>query len=788
DNELSSSTDWTGAEVVIRKNDWTLDRCKINDHTGTKLTYTSMATAQDAIPGHGYFIQNDLRTLNKYGEWYHDTDKGKLYAYFGTAGPTGKTVKVATLNTLVYTSEYDYITLDDIHLTGSITNLVTCLNYISNYWTIKNSLLDFAGLDGIHLLGSNSTISNNLIYGCNQLGIRAVGNNEKITGNTIKNIGILPGQAFNGTYASGIFITNDNCLIKNNIIENVGYSGIKLSSTTDIITIQNNFINNVLLTLNDGGAIYVVAEGTSRLIDGNIIMNVVGNTSGTPYPTRHIARGIYLDVNSNNTIITNNTVAFCSEGGYMIHKSYSNRVENNTAYDNGYGMFFQNTSGSNIRNNTLKNNIFFAKGSSQLALKFGSAADDILSFGTADYNYYARPVDDDDVFHTYSPSTGSKYRTLADWQTFTGQDRNSKKSPVSVSDTSKIDFYYNPTTSNKTFSLAQPMIDVKGIKHTGTVTLLPYTSVILLPDPNPYTPPTPVFSNASIENNAPAALILNYSLSLATIVPSVNAFNVKVNGTTRPVNTVTISGSKITLTLASQVIYGDAVTVAYTKPASNPLQTSEGAQAASFSSQTVKNNCAAPSPTPTPAPIQPPVQQNQAPTISITSPVKGSSYTSPATVVIDVLAHDPDGSISSVALYNGNIRLGVLTAAPYTFTLKELEEGSFSLHAEATDNLNLTVKSASLEFHVTPFIEEKESFSLYPNPNEGRFTIDFSSIKEADNLKIAVHSMIGRTVYQADLTGNENTRQFDLSHIRPGIYVIMISANEIIHTQKFIKK
>ena len=388
----------------------------------------------------------------------------------------------------------------------------------------------------------------------------------------------------------------------------------------------------------------------------------------------------------------------------MIHRAHENRIENNTAFNNSQGMYFQNSSGSSIRNISLKNNIFFAKSLVQTALKFFSVADDIPSFGTADYNYYARPVDDDDVINTYSPSTGNKYRTLAGWQTLTSQDRNSKKSPVTVSDTSKIDFYYNPTTANKAITLAQPMVDVKGTKYTGTITLLPYTSVILMPDPNPYVPATPVFSSASIENSAPAALIINYNLSLANIVPSVTAFTVKVNGTNRTVNTVTISGTRITLTLASQVIYGDVVTVSYTKPASNPLQTSEGAQAASFSSQTVKNNCVAPTPTPTPAPTQPPVQQNQPPAISIASPAKGSSYTSPATVVIDVVAHDPDGSISSVALYNGNVILGVLTAAPYTFTLKELKEGSFSLHAEATDNLNLTAKSASLEFHVTPFL------------------------------------------------------------------------------------
>ena len=785
DIELGSVTNWKGAEVVIRKNDWSLDRCNITAHAGGTLAYTSMGSVQNAEARHGYFIQNDKRTLTSYGEWYHDVTNGKIYIYFGSTDPTTKKVEVATLNNLVYDTGNDYITIDNLHFRGSASDMIEFIINANDYITVQNSQFTFAGHDAINLWGNNGNITNNLISSCNQTAIMTIGTLHKITSNIVENVGLIAGQAFSGNLTNAIAINNNDCLVKNNTIRNIGYSGIKLSSTADVITIQNNYIHDVLLTLNDGAGIYTAGEGTSRKIDGNIVLNVKGNTDGTPYPDRFIARGIYLDVNSTNVIITNNTVANCSEGGYMIHRSRENRLENNTAFNNGYGMFFQNNTGTNIRNNNLTNNIFFAKSSTQLSLKFYSGADDIPAFGTADNNYYARPVDDDDVFHTYSPSTGNKYRTLATWQSFTSQDRNSKKSPVTISDTSKIDFFYNPTTANKAITLALPMIDVKGKKYTGTITLLPYTSVILLPDPNPATPATPVFSSASIENNSPAALILNYNLSLANIVPSVTAFIVKVNGTNRTVTTVTISGSKITLMLASQVIYGDVVTVAYTKPVSNPLQTSEGIQAASLTSQTVKNNCVAPTPVPTPTPT--PAPTNQPPIISIASPVKGSSYNSPATVLIDVVAHDPDGSVSSVALYNGSVKLGEVTTAPYSFTLKNLVEGSYILHAVATDNLKSSATSASLEFHVTQIIDKQETFNLYPNPNDGHFSINFTSPLETEKYTVTVYNLVGRTVYRAEMLKEETYKEFDLSHLQSGVYVIMISANEIILTQKFIK-
>jgi uncharacterized repeat protein (TIGR02059 family) len=78
---------------------------------------------------------------------------------------------------------------------------------------------------------------------------------------------------------------------------------------------------------------------------------------------------------------------------------------------------------------------------------------------------------------------------------------------------------------------------------------------------------------------------MTYSTTLANIVPAASAFTVQVNSVTRTVSSVSISGTKVLLTLSSPVVYGNTVTVAYTKPSTNPLQTSTGAQASSISCQ-----------------------------------------------------------------------------------------------------------------------------------------------------------------------------------------------------------
>jgi uncharacterized protein (TIGR02145 family) len=105
-------------------------------------------------------------------------------------------------------------------------------------------------------------------------------------------------------------------------------------------------------------------------------------------------------------------------------------------------------------------------------------------------------------------------------------------------------------------------------------------------------PIIPVYLGSVIENAYPSRLDISYDLNFANIIPAPSAFTVRVNSISRSVNSVVISDNKVQLSLASPVVYGDIVTVAYTKPATNPLQTPSGGQAASFTDQNVSNNVA----------------------------------------------------------------------------------------------------------------------------------------------------------------------------------------------------
>jgi hypothetical protein len=77
---------------------------------------------------------------------------------------------------------------------------------------------------------------------------------------------------------------------------------------------------------------------------------------------------------------------------------------------------------------------------------------------------------------------------------------------------------------------------------------------------------------------------------------------------------------------------------------------------------------------------------NKLPTISITSPVNGNTFTAPAGIVINATASDADGAIAKVEFYNGSTKLGEDGSSPYSFTWSNVGAGTYTIKAVATDD------------------------------------------------------------------------------------------------------
>ena len=85
---------------------------------------------------------------------------------------------------------------------------------------------------------------------------------------------------------------------------------------------------------------------------------------------------------------------------------------------------------------------------------------------------------------------------------------------------------------------------------------------------------------------------------------------------------------------------------------------------------------------------------NTPPTVSLTTPLNGATFTAPAAITLSANAADGNG-ISKVEFYRGEILLGTDTATPYTLALSNVAVGTYSYTAKAYDNLAASTVSAA---------------------------------------------------------------------------------------------
>ena len=86
---------------------------------------------------------------------------------------------------------------------------------------------------------------------------------------------------------------------------------------------------------------------------------------------------------------------------------------------------------------------------------------------------------------------------------------------------------------------------------------------------------------------------------------------------------------------------------------------------------------------------------NQAPTVTITSPSDGSTFTTGNVISIDADASDSDGTVSQVEFFVNGSSVGVDNNAPYSVNWT-VTSGNSSITAVATDNESATTTSAAV--------------------------------------------------------------------------------------------
>jgi len=147
------------------------------------------------------------------------------------------------------------------------------------------------------------------------------------------------------------------------------------------------------------------------------------------------------------------------------------------------------------------------------------------------------------------------------------------------------------------------------------------------------------------------------------------------------------------------------------------------------------------------------------PTVAITSPTNGASFTAPANVVIIATASDSDGTVTNLALFDGITVLGQTNSAPFTNTAS-LAIGSHALTAVATDNGGLSTTSAVVNVtvnaaNIPPSVTITNPLVATTNGNTDSVTVQISAT-DSDGTVTNVQLFNGATLLRSFTTAPYN--------------------------------
>lgn len=113
---------------------------------------------------------------------------------------------------------------------------------------------------------------------------------------------------------------------------------------------------------------------------------------------------------------------------------------------------------------------------------------------------------------------------------------------------------------------------------------------------------------------------------------------------------------------------------------------------------------------------------NQAPTVSLTAPAAGATYTAPAAISTAANAADPDGTIARVEFLRGTTVIGTDTTAPYTASETGVPAGTYALTARAVDNAGASTTSATVTVTVSDPPNQPPTATLTGPPAGSTYT------------------------------------------------------------------
>ncbi len=420
----NSGLNFVGANLCLRQYDWQLNRQIVTTQAANTVNWASAITA--AHTNANFYFDNKLALLDVNNEWFYDTTTQQLYLMSSVDPNTLSIEASTTLNGIDGTSfnrsDNIFRNLQFEHFADAAINLpgTTVNNRINNNVFKNNYTAIFIGGKNNATLAEATLINNNTFdenYG--EAIFMANTANSQINNNNILNTGLSFGKHrpnfTQDFYASGIRIINakPGTNITNNTIINCGNNGIRFNG--DGVTVEKNYLENMLLNMSDGGAIYTVgAESFNGNIKQNYIKNVPGDNNGVP---GGIANAIYIDNKVSAFLIDGNTVENVATGaGILINaEAFNNTINNNTTYKCQQGIMFSDWSpGASVYGNTLNGNTFYANVTGAIPMLIASNDNNYNVLSASNNNFLVNPYGTKVVEHIWNVPA---IFTLAQWKT-----------------------------------------------------------------------------------------------------------------------------------------------------------------------------------------------------------------------------------------------------------------------------------------------------------------------------------------------------------------------------------
>lgn len=134
----------------------------------------------------------------------------------------------------------------------------------------------------------------------------------------------------------------------------------------------------------------------------------------------------------------------------------------------------------------------------------------------------------------------------------------------------------------------------------------------------------------------------------------------------------------------------------------------------------------------------------------------------------------PSGDLNTL---NGQSCVGV-----WTLTVAD----AFNIDGGAINNWSLNICANSLPLEVAE--NAFQQFSLFPNPNNGEFTVKFNTLN-SENISIDIHDIRGRQVFNKKYSNsgifNEN---LNVNNLQSGMYLVTVTNGSSKITKRIIKK